>query len=206
MLCCKLCRSGCLAGIFLLSAEANNKNSTGCIGTPETTELSLWCDDSSIANNSSKPSGNDESNGEKEHIPGTRRVWGTLHTTQVGAMVSTLKKLTKAGSKVRVYRKFRTSRQSKACWWFNLKGKENDLCALEGEWDSVTLHTNWMLEHYCKPTAVSNCNNLEPTPAEHDEHDELVQPSGSSTTEVSSLNGPKGRTGTVSLLRSCTCS
>ena len=72
--------------------------------------------------------------------------------------------------------------------------------------DSVTLQTNWKLEHYYKSTAVSNCNNLEPTPAEHDEHDELVQPSGSSTTEVSSLNGPKGRTGTVSLLRSCTAS
>ena len=136
-------------------------------------------------------SGNDESNGEKERIPGTRRVWGTLPTTQAGAVVSTLKKLTKAGSKVRVYRKFRTSRQGKACWWFNLKGEENDLCALEGEWDAVTLQTNWKQEHCYKPTAVSNCNNFEPTPAEHDEHDELVQPSGSSATEVSSPNEPK---------------
>lgn len=42
---------------------------------------------------------------------------------------------------------------------------------------------------------MSNCNNLEPTPAEHDEHDELVQPSGSSTTEVSSPNEPKGDDG-----------
>ena len=42
---------------------------------------------------------------------------------------------------------------------------------------------------------MSNCNNLDPTPAEHDEHDKLVQPSGNSTTEVSSpneLNGDYG--------------
>ena len=96
-----------------------------------------------------------------------------------------------------MYRKFRTSRQGKACWWFNLKGEENDLYALEDEWDSVTLQTKWRLEHCYKPMAVPNCNNLDPTPAKHmhDEHDELVQPSGSSTTEVSSPNKLKGDNG-----------
>ena len=39
-----------------------------------------------------------ESNGEKERVSGARRVWGTLPTTQTAAVISTLKKLTKAGS------------------------------------------------------------------------------------------------------------
>ena len=112
-------------------------------------------------------SGESESDGEKERVSGARRVWGTLPTTQSAAVISTLKKLTKAGSKVRVYRKFRTSRQGKACWWFNLKGNENDLCMLESEWDSVALQTKWKLEHCYKPNAMPN----NPTPAvEQDVH------------------------------------
>ena len=89
-----------------------------------------------------------ESNEPKERVSGARRIWGTLPTTHTAAMISTLRKLTKAGSKVRVFRKSRTSRQGKACWWFHLKGDETDLCELEKEWNLVTLQTKWKLE-YC---------------------------------------------------------
>lgn len=123
-------------------------------------------------------SGDFESNGEKERVSGARRVWGTLPTMQMVAVISTLKKLTKAGSKVRVYRKFRTSRQGKACWWFNLKGDENDLCVLESEWDSVALQTKWKLEHCYKPNATPN----NPTPVvQHNVHVQLNNSTSSAT-------------------------
>ena len=82
------------------------------------------------------PAVSQETNELKRRHTGARRVWGTLSTvtTQTAAVVSTLKRLTKIGGKVRVFRKSRTNRLGKACWWFHLKGDESDLCELEKEW------------------------------------------------------------------------
>lgn len=99
-----------------------------------------------------------QTNTVKERVAGARRVWGTLPTTPTAAVVSTLKKLTKAGDKVRVFRKFKTNRQGKACWWFHLKGDEKDLCDLEKEWNLVILQTNWKLESCFKPQNATTVN------------------------------------------------
>ena len=61
---------------------------------------------------------------------------------------------TKTGGKVRVFRKSRTSRLGKACWWFHLKRDESDLCELEKEWNTVALQTEWKLEYYYKPNTT----------------------------------------------------
>ena len=105
----------------------------------------------------------------KERVVGARRVWGTLPTTPTAAVVGTLKKLTKAGGKVRVFRKFKTNRQGKACWWFHLKGDEKDLCDLEKEWHSVVLQTKWKLEFCYKPqnATVDNNSAKNHVPPEH---------------------------------------
>ena len=120
---------------------------------------------------------------EKERILGTRRLWGTLPTTQTAAVISTLRKLTKVGSKLRVYRntKTKTSRQGKACWWFSLKGDENDLCVLENEWDPVALQTKWKLEYCYKLNVMPN------TPTSAVVHES----NNSSATNVPSANDQK---------------
>ena len=118
---------------------------------------------------------------EKERILGTTRLWGTLPTTQTAAVISTLRKLTKAGSKLRVYRNTKTSRQGKACRWFSLKGDENDLCVLENEWDPVALQTKWKLEYCYKLNVMPN------TPTSAVVHES----NNSSATNVPSANDQK---------------
>ena len=67
----------------------------------------------------------------------------------VSAVSNTLKKLTTVGSQLIVRRRSRfddRSRSGKLYYWFILKGSENVLCKLEGEWDRVNLQTDWKLE------------------------------------------------------------
>ena len=89
----------------------------------------------------------------RERVPveGVRRVWGTLKATSTTAVASTLQKLTTVGSQILVRKKTRPDTNR---WWFLLKGTEPLLQQLEGEWDKVSLQTNWKLEPCTKPT---NC-------------------------------------------------
>ena len=70
---------------------------------------------------------------------------------------------------MRVFRKSRTNRQGKACWWFHLKGDEKDLCDLEKEWNVVALQTQWKLEYCYKPNAIVQADNpaSDPVSTEH---------------------------------------
>ena len=87
----------------------------------------------------------------RERVPveGVRRVWGTLKATSTTAVASTLQKLTTVGNQILVRKKTRSDTNR---WWFLLKGTEPLLCKLEGEWDKVSLQTNWKLEPCTKPS------------------------------------------------------
>ena len=90
----------------------------------------------------------------RERVPveGVRRVWGTLKATSTTAVASTLQKLTTVGNQISVRKKTRSDTNR---WWFLLKGTESLLCKLEGEWDKVSLQTNWKLEPCTKPSSES---------------------------------------------------
>ena len=87
----------------------------------------------------------------RERVPveGVRRVWGTLKATPTTAVASTLQKLTTVGSQLSVRKKTRPDTNR---WWFLLKGTEPLLRQLEGEWDKVSMQTNWKLEPCTKPS------------------------------------------------------
>lgn len=87
---------------------------------------------------------------EKESVPGSRKLWGTLRAATASVVSSTIGKLTTVGKHVEVKRKYKlrpngstNNRNSK--WWFILRGSEDVLKELEGEWERVQLQTNWQL-------------------------------------------------------------
>ncbi len=82
----------------------------------------------------------------KLKVAGVRRIWGTLKTSPTSAIASALKKFTTVGSKLTVKRKFKTNEAGKVKWWFLVKGVEDDLSKLEGEWQQVKVQTAWRLE------------------------------------------------------------
>ena len=86
---------------------------------------------------------------ERVPVEGVRRVWGTLKATSTTAVTSTLKKLTTLGDRLTIRKKVKTDANR---WWFLIKGDEQLLCELEGEWDRVSLQTNWKLESCTKPS------------------------------------------------------
>ena len=83
---------------------------------------------------------------EREKVPGARRVWGTLKSTTPGAISSALKKLTTVGKQVTIKRKHRQMDSGHTRWWFVLRGEEEVLTKLEGEWEHVRLQLPWKLE------------------------------------------------------------
>lgn len=96
-------------------------------------------------------------NRERVVVPGVRRVWGTFKLTPAGAVVATLKKLTTIGDRLSVKRVFRKGiANGRDRWWFHLLGEEDLLKQLEGEWESVSLQTNWKLETCTKPAAAND--------------------------------------------------
>ena len=86
---------------------------------------------------------------QRTRVDGVRRVWGTLRITTVAVVKSTLKKLSPAASNsIVVKRKVREYGDSnKTRWWFILRGDENTLKMLEGDWERIQMLTNWKLEH-----------------------------------------------------------
>ena len=87
---------------------------------------------------------------EKESVPGSRKLWGTLRATTATVVSSTIGKLTTVGKLVEVKRKYKSqpngstnNRNTK--WWFILRGSEDVLKELEGEWERVQLQTTWQL-------------------------------------------------------------
>ena len=87
---------------------------------------------------------------EKEGVPGSRKLWGTLRAATASVVSSTIRKLTTVGKHVEVKIKYKlrpngstNNRNSK--WLFILRGSEDVLKELEGEWERVQLQTNWQL-------------------------------------------------------------
>lgn len=96
---------------------------------------------------------------QRSTVVGVRRVWGTMKSTTPTAVSSTLKKLTTVGGSLFVKRKSKVHESSgKTRWWFVLKGDEEILKDLEGEWTNVHLQTNWKLETCTKPTDATDAN------------------------------------------------
>ena len=116
---------------------ATNKGESGVRGTSRQVELST--------NTSSSME-----RGERIPVPGVRRIWGTLRNTPPAAVSATLSKLTTLGNQLSVRRKTNDI-SGRSRWWFLVKGKEEVLALLEGEWERVSLQTNWKLEPCTKP-------------------------------------------------------
>ncbi len=82
----------------------------------------------------------------KVRVAGVRRIWGTMKSCPTTAVALAIKRLTVVGTKLTVKRKFKKNENGKVKWWFLLKGAEDDLLKLEGEWQKVELQTAWKLE------------------------------------------------------------
>ena len=94
----------------------------------------------------------------KLKLTGVRRIWGTLKSSSNTAVASVLGKCTTLGTKLAVKRKFKSSDTGKVKWWFLVKGSEEDLTKLEGEWPKVKLQTSWKLESCYQPAATERVN------------------------------------------------
>ena len=79
--------------------------------------------------------------GPKEAVLGARKVWGTLRATPDTAV----SKASATHSSKKVDK-----------WWFVVRGDEEVLTKLEGEWDWVSLQTNWKLQPSYKFCDSSN--------------------------------------------------
>ena len=97
------------------------------------------------------------------------RVWGTFKYTLAGGIVTTLKKLTTVGDHLTVKGVYRRgSANGRDRWWL---GEGDLLKQLEGEWERITLQTNWKLELYTKPASNdTSCGHSgHPEPGHADE-------------------------------------
>ena len=88
---------------------------------------------------------NSKVNHEKELVTGARRIWGTMRNTTTPAVLSAIRKLTTIGDKISVRRKTKEY-DGHSRWWFIVKGEEEQLKELDGEWDRVMIQTSWKLE------------------------------------------------------------
>ena len=87
---------------------------------------------------------------EKESVTGSRKLWGIPHATTAAVVSSTFGKLTTVGKLVEVKRKYKSqpngsTNRWNTKWWFILRGSEDVLMELEGEWEHVQLQTTWQL-------------------------------------------------------------
>ena len=80
---------------------------------------------------------------------GARKIWGTLKTTTSAAVKNALSSLIKVScSDLQIKRKYKSSRRNPntvAKWWFVIRGEENKLQELEGEWRAIAIQTVWKL-------------------------------------------------------------
>ena len=81
---------------------------------------------------------------------GARKIWGTLKTITSAAVKNALSSLTKVSSSdLQMKRKYKSSRRNPdtvAKWLFVIRGEENKLQELEGEWRAIAMQTAWKLE------------------------------------------------------------
>ena len=77
-----------------------------------------------------------------------------MKSTTPGAISSALKKLTTVGNQVSIKSKHRQLASGHTRWWFVLKGEEQVLTQLEGEWKCVCLQLSWKLELCLKPKSL----------------------------------------------------
>ena len=96
---------------------------------------------------------------------GARKIWGTLKTTTSAAVKNALSSLTKVScSDLQIKRKYKSSRRNPdtvAKWWFVIRGEENKLQELEGEWRAIAIQTAWKLEpvYYYEENTISDADN-----------------------------------------------
>ena len=96
---------------------------------------------------------------------GARKIWGTLKTTTSAAVKNALSSLTKVScSDLQIKRKYKSSCRNPdtvAKWWFVIRGEENKLQELEGEWRATAIQTAWKLEpvYYYEENTISDADN-----------------------------------------------
>ena len=88
-----------------------------------------------------------------------------MKTTTSAAVKNALSSLTKVSSSdLHVKRKYKSSRRNPdtvAKWWFVIRGEENKLQELEGEWRAIAMQTAWKLEpvYYYEENTNSDADN-----------------------------------------------
>ena len=131
-------------------AAATNEGESGVRGTSRQVEPSTTTQSTTTRSSTER--------GERIPVPGVRRIWGTLRNTPPAAVTATLNKLTTLGNQLSVRRKTNDI-SGRSRWWFLVKGKEEVLALLEGEWERVSLQTNWKLESCTKPKTADDKPN-----------------------------------------------
>ena len=92
----------------------------------------------------------------KTKVVGARRVWGTLKACTVGTVKSVISRFC-SNTTARVKRKIKDVQPGKPPrWWFVIHDSEESLQALEENWGSVHVQTNWKLEPCYKPMDSDN--------------------------------------------------
>ena len=82
-------------------------------------------------------------------VKGARRIWGTIKATTPVAVKATIKQFSTVGASLVVKRKYKTASedpQRVIRWWFVLRGEEESLETLQGEWPRIATQTAWKLE------------------------------------------------------------
>lgn len=97
------------------------------------------------------------------NVPGARKFWGTMKSTTPAAISSVLKKRMTVENQVSVKRKHKQLASGHTLWWFVVKGEEEILTELEGEWERVCFPLSWKLEQCFKPKSLIGNTHIDST-------------------------------------------
>ena len=103
-----------------------------------------------------------------EKISGIRKVWRTMRSTTTGSLTTTIAKfiLPTLAGKVQVRRKFKSDLNGRVNrWWLLIRGDEESLLELAGNWNTVQMQTSWKLEECVKfidsPVSHHRCKSAQ---------------------------------------------
>ena len=129
-------------------------------------------------------------------VEGKRKIWGTRKTTTAGDITRTINSHTSIKTGLTVKRKYKSkSRYPYAIskWWFVVSGEENLLQQLQGEWSTVSNHTEgkWSLESllcYDPESTLISSNPVATAPTDvHESPNPHQQSAGNSDSATSQI-------------------
>ena len=125
----------------------------------------------------------------KTKVVGARRVWGTLKACTVGTVKSVISRFC-SNTTARVKRKIKDVQPGKPPrWWFVIHDSEESLQALEENWGSVHVQTNWKLEPCYKPMDSDNSTQPSTLPPPTTPTEINMLPSETPTVDVMQNDG-----------------